>query len=284
MNDQIQRFIFDNADIRGELVYLETSYQETLSQHDYSEPVAKWLGDFLSAAVLLSQTIKFDGILTLQARSEGEIPLMMAEATSQGHVRAIARGADAATSDDFQTAFKNGYLSITIAPTKGKPYQGIVPLDGANLSECLEHYFAQSEQLATRIILASDSVKTAGLLLQELPAVEEGGDNERQQKWQHVTYLASTLKDEELLTLEFEPLLHRLYHQEELRLFNPSKLSFQCSCSEQRTMDVIRGLGREEAESIIEEQGDISIQCEFCHHKYRFAQASLAAIFKHRVH
>ncbi|WP_019528175.1 Hsp33 family molecular chaperone HslO [Dasania marina] len=284
MPDHIQRFIFDDADIRGELVQLEQSYQTTLSKHHYPAPVARLLGDFLSAAALLSQTIKFDGCLILQARSEGEVPLIMAEATSQGHVRGIAKEADAAVSEDFQTLLKNGQLSITIDPAKGQRYQGIVPLDGRNLAACLEHYFAQSEQLSTHIILAADGSKSAGMLLQELPVSAAHGAQDRSQQWQHVTQLANTLKPQELLNLDFNTLLHRLYHQEQVRVFDPSTLKFQCSCSEQRTEKAIYALGRSESEALIAEAGEIAIRCEFCHHDYRFGSKDLSRIFKTPLH
>ena len=239
--------------MRGEIVRLDESYQETLSKHNYPAPVARLLGDFLCAAALLSQTIKFDGTLILQAKSGGEIPIIMAEATSNGHLRGIARDADYAKSEDFQTLLANGQLSITIDPVKGQRYQGIVPLDGNNLAECLEHYFAQSEQLSTRLILNCDGKLAAGMLLQELPVSEANADKDRAQLWEHLTHLANTLTPEEQLSLEFETVLFRLYHEEQVRTFEPKPLRFQCSCSEQRTMRAIHSMGREEAENLIQE-------------------------------
>ncbi|MGK0441069.1 MAG: molecular chaperone Hsp33 [Pseudohongiellaceae bacterium] len=284
MTDQIQRFIFDNADVRGEIIRLEKSYQEALNKHHYTAPVAALLGDFLCAAALLSQTIKFEGTLILQARSEGEIPIIMAEATSAGNLRGIARDADSAVSEDFQTLLKNGQLSITIDPVKGQRYQGIVPLDGDNLAECIEHYFAQSEQLSTRIIFAGDGTRSAGMLLQELPVSPINADKDRAQLWEHLTHLINTLTPEELLTLEFETLLFRLYHDEQVRTFDATTLRFQCSCSEQRTINAINLMGRNEAEQLIEEMGAIAIQCEFCHHDYRFGSQDLDRIFQRPVH
>lgn len=284
MTDQIQRFIFEHADVRGEIVRLDESFKQAVEKHAYTPAVRRWLGDFLSAAVLLSQTIKFEGTLILQARSEGEVPLIMAEASSNGQTRAIAKEADEAFSDDFRTAFKEGYLSITIDPVKGKRYQGIVALDGGSLAECLEQYFTQSEQLSTRIQLACDGQIAGGFLLQELPAGEIKDADERVNYWQHVTHLANTLSEQELLSLEFETLLHRLYHEETVQLFVPTEIRFQCSCSEQRTMAAIRVLGREDAEQLIAERGEISIQCEFCHHDYRFGADSLNKIFDVSIH
>lgn len=284
MPDTMQRFIFDDTDVRGELVQLQQSYQQALDKHDYTAPVARLLGDFLSAAALLSATLKFDGTLTLQARSEGQVPLIMAEATSTGKLRGIARDAEDASSEDFQTLLSNGKLAITITPAKGQRYQGIVPLDGANLAECLEHYFQQSEQLATRLWFASDQQRSTGMLLQELPASEAIDADTRVEQWQHLTHLAQTITEQELLGLDTETLLHRLYHQEQVRLFEPSELSFQCSCSEQRTANAVKAIGQQEAEAIIEEQGAISIHCEFCHHHYRFDSDSIKVIFSPQIH
>lgn len=284
MSDTLQRFIFDHTDIRGELVRLEQSYRDALTKHNYTPPVAKLLGDFLSAAALLSATLKFEGTLTLQARSQGEIPLIMAETTHDHTLRAIARDAENATSTDFHTLLKGGQLAITIDPTKGQRYQGIVPLEGSNLAECLEHYFQQSEQLSTRVWLASNEDCTTGMMLQELPASQSIDSEQRQEQWQHITHLANTLTTQEMLDLDFNTLLHRLYHQEQVRLFDPHTLSFQCSCSQQRTAKAIKALGRSEAEAVIAEQGNISIVCEFCHHQYHFNAATVAAIFEPPMH
>lgn len=280
MIDQLQRFIFDNTDIRGELTHLEQSYQDTLAAHTYPKVVAQLLGEFLAAAALFSATLKFDGTLTLQARSEGEIPLILAEASSDHTLRAIARGADQASSEDFTQLLANGQLSITIIPKQGKRYQGIVPLEGDNLAQCLEMYFQQSEQLATRIWLACDGQQSAGMMLQELPASHRQEPEQRQQSWQHITTLAETLSQEELLSLEFDQLLYRLYHQEQVRIFTPTELSFSCSCSEARTLSTLRTLGQKELEDIIKEQGSIEVNCEFCHQHYRFGQSAVSQLFE----
>lgn len=289
MTDRLQRFIFEDTDIRGELTRLEQSYRETLASHQYPEVVAQLLGEFLAAAALLSATLKFEGTLTLQARSEGEIPLIMAEANSERHLRAIAREADNASSPEFAKLLADGQLSITISPRKGKRYQGIVPLDGDNLAQCLESYFRQSEQLSTRIWLCSNGQQAAGLLLQELPASADRQSKalsaeRREEQWQHVTKLADTLKPQELYDLHFDELLHRLYHQETVRLFEPTGLHFKCSCSQQRTLNALRTLGRKELETILAEQGAIEINCEFCHQHYSFNAEDIEQLFQPTVH
>lgn len=284
MSDSIQRFLFAESDVRGEIVQLEQSYQKTLSHHGYPGVVAKLLGEFLAAAALLSETIKFEGVLTLQARSDGEIPLIMAEANSRKELRAIARMADSAKSDSFASLLGGGQLSITIEPARGERYQGIVSLNGSNLAECLEQYFTQSEQLSTKLWLFSDGQRAGGLLLQQLPVAAEDDLEQRQDNWQHLVHLAQTTTASELLTLDAPLLLHRLFHQEALQLFEPAGLSFRCSCSRERTLSAIRALGRPEALAIVQSQGSIDVNCEFCHQHYHFSAADVDSIFTQTLH
>lgn len=284
MSDSLQRFVFEGTDVRGELARLQQSYREVLANHTYNTPVANLLGELLVAATLLSATLKFEGSLTLQARSDGEIPLIMAEITSDRRLRGIARGADQATSTDFQTLLRNGQLAITITPARGQRYQGIVPLEGDNLSACLESYFRQSEQLATRCWLTADGHTATGLLLQELPASPHSTAGQRSQQWQHVTTLADTLSAAELEQLPFETLLHRLYHQDPVRLFPPQQVHFQCNCSADRTLSALRSLGELELRSIIAEQGAIDINCEFCHQHYQFTESDVDNLFSNTLH
>jgi molecular chaperone Hsp33 len=284
MNDQSQRFIFDNTDVRGEITHLQQCYVETIGSHQYPAAVAQLLGEFLAAASLLSTTLKFDGTLTLQARSQGQIPLIMAEASSAHKLRAIARDADGASSDQFHTLLTEGQLSITISPLQGQRYQGIVPLDGDNLAQCLESYFKHSEQLSTRIWLGCNGHQSAGMLLQELPASHNISLDQRQLNWQHVTQLANTLSEDELLRLPKEQILHRLYHQEQLRTFDPVNWQFNCSCSHERTLQALKTIGQSELEDIIAEKGSIDINCEFCHQHYHFDQKAISKIFQNHIH
>lgn len=278
MSDQILRFIFDNTAVSGKWVQLQRSYAETAAVHHYPPAVQRLLGEFLAAVSLLGATLKFEGKVVLQARSAGEIPLIMAEATSNHEIRAIVRGAEHSISTDFHTQLADGTLCITIDPAGGQRYQGTVALEGGNLAECLEAYFQRSEQLPTRIWLAADGERAAGLLLQELPGT---GAIERQPElWQHLTTLAQTVQGDELLTLPAETLLHRLFHQEEVRLLQCDPLRFQCSCSQQRTEAMLVNLGRAEIDSIIAEHGEVVVNCEFCLQSYRFNGEQMRRLFE----
>jgi len=277
MADELIRFIFDNTDIRGEWVQLQRSYTDTLANHHYPPGVRRLIGEFLAAASLMGATLKFEGNLILQARSDGQVPLIMAEATSNGAVRAIVRGAETAIGDDFQALIGQGQLAITIDPSNGQRYQGIIALEGDSLARCLEDYFRQSEQLPTRFWLAVDDSRAAGLFLQELPGKTEA--SVRAEQWQHLIALTETVSAAELLDLPAEELLHRLFHQEQLRLLRRDPVEFRCSCSQARTEAMLVSLGVDEIESILAEQGGIDVNCEFCLQNYHFTPAQARQLF-----
>ena len=277
-SDGTRRFLFEDADIRGEIVHLDSAYREIIAIHQYPLAVSRLLGEFLAAAVLLSTNLKFEGTLILQVRSEGEIPLLMVECDHRLRVRGIARGASQATSDSNDQLLKDGQLAITIDPTHGQRYQGIVPLEQGSLSNSLDGYFKRSEQLNTRVWLTADGHQAAGLLLQQLPALITTDDDQRAQQWEHVYSLASTVTDCELRQVESEQLLYQLYHEDRVRLFEPSDVSFNCSCSRERTHKALLTLNPADIEELLEELGSITMDCEFCNQHYQYSRSDLANI------
>ena len=277
-SDGTRRFLFEDADIRGEIVHLNSAYREIIAIHQYPLAVSRLLGEFLAAAVLLSTNLKFEGTLILQVRSEGEIPLLMVECDHRLRVRGIARGAEHATSDSNDQLLKDGQLAITIDPTHGQRYQGIVPLEQGSLSNSLDGYFKRSEQLNTRVWLTADGHQAAGLLLQQLPALITTDDDQRAQQWEHVYSLASTVTDCELRQVESEQLLYQLYHEDRVRLFGPSDVSFHCSCSRERTHKALLTLNPADIEELLVELGSITMDCEFCNQHYRFSRSDLADV------
>ena len=282
MSDFSQRFLFDDSDIRGELVGLTDSYGHVLAKHDYPQPVAQLLGELLAAASLLIGTLKFDGLLILQARSSGAVPLLMVECSSDGELRGIARyhGEQIAADANLRELMPDGVLAMTVDPKAGQRYQGIVDLEGDTLADCLTNYFATSEQLPTRFWLNADGQRARGLLLQQLPADRLKEADEREASWQHAMALADTLKAEELLGLDNETLLHRLYHQEALRLFDPRALQFRCSCSRERSSRALISLGQADAEALVREHGgSVEIDCQFCNERYLFDAADVLQLF-----
>ena len=277
--DYSQRFIFEQFDVRGEMVQLEHSYAELLSKHHYPGPVAHLLGEFMSACVLLSTSIKYQGRLSLQARSNGAVPLISVDCTSDLHLRGLAQVAEQALEPALGKLLAEGTLAITIEPDGGESYQGIVPLEADQLSGCLQHYFRQSEQVETFFCLASSGSRTAGLMLQQLPRQREDSNQDRSQSWEHLTTLAQTLEQGELLDLECEDLLYRLYHQEQVRVFEPRSVTYRCSCSWERSANTLITLGRDEVIDIIEERGELEMTCEFCNQLYCYDLSSIEQIF-----
>jgi molecular chaperone Hsp33 len=280
--DQVQRFIFDESAIRGELVTLQQAYREAIATQTLHPLASQLLGEFLAAVTLLSGSLKFDGIISLQARGDGPIPLIMAECSHQKDIRGIVRSADtnldALSIDNFPTLIGKGVLFITIEPDKGERYQGIVPLEGASLSACIEDYFSQSEQLPTRVWLAADAERCGGLLLQVLPAMADA-KGERDEYWNLVCHLAGTLRPDELLHTEQETLLFRLFNETPVRLFPPSPVRFACSCSRARSENALRSLGQTEVQELLAERDLITIDCEFCGQTYSFGEKDVAEIF-----
>ena len=284
-NDLLHRFIFDDCDIRGNIVTLGDSYREVLSHNPYAPAIRHLLGEFLAAVSLLTSTLKFDGKIILQARGDGPISTIMAEYSHQHELRGIVRlNSEAELSDELaehgnlQQLLGNGVLVISIeaqakANYQGKleRYQGIVPMDAANLAVCLEHYFQQSEQLATRLWFAADDQHVSGLLLQALPQQITTDAEDNQDKWETMVTLADTITANELLQLDHANILHRLYHEQALRLFEPAAVKFSCSCSRERCANALLTIGKDEVEQLLIEKGRIDIDCQFCNQHYIFA-------------
>jgi len=279
-NDQLRRFIFDNSDIRGEIVTLKQSMHDAFSHQHYPTSINKLLGEFLTATSLLSRTLKFEGIMTLQARGEGDLSLIMAEINHQKKIRCVAQiknevGLDARS---LTSLLGKGVLSITIDPNKGERYQGIVALDADTLAECLEDYFMQSEQLPTKIWLGSNDDTASGLLLQRLPQ-QVASAEENNDMWETQAQLANTVSTEEMLTLEHTSLLTRLFHESGVRVFDAEHIVFGCSCSQERSNQTLKPLGEESLQQMIKEEGRIVVDCHFCGFQYIYKAANVRELF-----
>ncbi|MGR9114901.1 MAG: Hsp33 family molecular chaperone HslO [Gammaproteobacteria bacterium] len=272
--DKLRRFLFDNMGIRGEWVKLERSWQGASQHQQGPEHVMQQLGQALAAVVMLSATIKFKGSIILQAQGHGALKTLVAQATEQRKIRGLMRSQEHVPSGSLAEMFGEGCMVLTIESEKTEPYQGIVPLTGRNIAEALETYFNQSEQLNTRIWLCADDERAGGLLLQELP-----GENYDGEGWERIVMLADTLTDRELLELDCETLLHRLFSQEKVRLFDPEPVEFQCNCSKAKIEATLESMGQNELHAILAEQGDIRVDCEFCGRRYRFDSIDVENIF-----
>ncbi|MEZ9197861.1 Hsp33 family molecular chaperone HslO [Shewanella sp. 10N.286.54.B9] len=273
--DNLYRYLFDNASVRGELVQLEKSYQEVIAAHDYPEAIQHLLGELMAATSLLTATLKFSGDISIQLQGDGPVSLAVINGNNLQQLRGVSRWNGDITADaQLQSLFGKGHMVITLTPDDGERYQGVVALDKETLSECLEAYFEQSEQLPTKIKLFADANQAAGMFLQVLPT--DGNHNE---EFEHLSVLTETVKQEELFTLQAEEVLHRLYHEEEVRLFDPVAITFNCTCSKERSAQAIRTVAKEEIDSIIAEQGKIEMGCEYCNSKYIFDAIDVEAIY-----
>jgi len=309
---ELHKFIFDGLPVRGSIVRLTDAWTDILARRETNEatgawpaPVAELLGEMAAAGVLMQSNIKFNGALVLQIFGSGPVKVAVAEVQHDLSLRATAKvmgevDGNARLSDMVNLGNK-GRCAITLDPKEKfpgqQPYQGVVPLHGdqrekiENLSEVLEHYMLQSEQLDTTLVLAADGKVAAGLLIQRLPLEGEGnlagslvskanedeiGQNE---DYNRIAILAASLKREELLELDVDTILHRLFWEERLLRFEPQTPRFACTCSRERVAKMIRGLGQEEAESILADHGEIDVGCEFCGQQYRFDAVDAVQIF-----
>lgn len=291
MTDKLQRFIFENAAVRGELVELPDTWREVQARHDYPPAVRKLLGEMLSAAALLSANLKFDGMIVMQMHGDGPVKLLVVECDSDLHLRATAKLAsgaiipDQATLTDLVNLHGHGRFVITLDPKNKipgqQPYQGIVPLTGDSVATVIEHYMLRSEQLDTKLWLAANDHMSRGLLLQKLP--KEGGTGaavvDDLETWNHAVTLASTLNTEELLSADVETLLRRLFWQESIRVFEPRHPRFQCSCTREKVGNMLLMLGQDEVESALKDLGSLSINCDFCGQHYEFDAVDCAQLF-----
>jgi molecular chaperone Hsp33 len=273
-HDSLHRFLFERAGVRGELVYLDASWRAILETHPYPDEVRRQLGEALAAVALLSCTIKFEGSLILQVQGRGPLRTLVAQATHRRTVRGLARWQGPVPAGTLSQTFGEGRLVLTVQPLRGERYQGIVPLQGPSLSAALETYFGASEQLATRLWLASTEQRAVGMLLQRLPG-EHGSDED----WERIGLLARTLTEKELVALPAAELLYRLFNEETVRLFESEPVAFRCGCSQQRIEHTLRAMGRAEVESILEDHGAVEVDCEFCNRRYRLDRIDALKLF-----
>ncbi|SHF93771.1 Hsp33 family molecular chaperone HslO [Vibrio gazogenes] len=269
-SNMLNRYLFDELSVRGELVQLDDVYQQVVSSQEYPAPIQSLLGELLVATSLLTATLKFEGSITLQIQGNGPVSLAVLNGDHEQNVRGVARWkGDIPEDATLHQLMGDGHLVITIDPDKGERYQGIVALDGDCLANVLETYFAQSEQLKTRLWIKTGRLEeklcAAGMLLQIMPDGTGSPDD-----FEHLEQLTNTVTDEELFSLEANELLYRLYNQETVRLFEPQPITFHCGCSRQRCGAAIITLPENEVQEMLAENPTISLHCEYCGTDYQF--------------
>jgi len=271
-NDDSYRFLFENADIRGETVILDNVLKDLLATHEYGPGVQKLLGEFAAATVVISNNLKFDGKVVLQGRGDGPISLIMVECSSDGHIRGIARGALDAPEGSLRTHLAEGVLTLTIEPEIGRRYQGIIAIQRDELADVLSDYFEQSEQLATKFWLSTRAGASAGLMLQQLPKQLVTSEEARLDQWQTLCALADTMTPDELIDTETDRLLFRLFNEWDVKRFEPKCIRFSCNCSRDRSLNAIRLLPDHEITELFEEQQTVTMNCEMCGESYHFTR------------
>lgn len=283
--DTLQRFVFENTPVRGNLVNLTQTLQQALNKQQLPAGLRRSLGELMAASALLAATLKMNGSLVLQIQSKGLLKLLVVECTSDVgtalKIRATAKWSGEI--EDNQTLFElieQGQFMITLDPKEGgQAYQGIVPLEGDSISSVLENYMLRSEQIDTKIWLCCDGDSAAGMLIQKLPeTMNQTTQTQDLDLWNRVGYLAGTVTDDELLHLPTETLLTRLFNEEDVRLFEASDTQFYCSCTRESVANMLRMLGNEELTGIIEERGNIDVNCDFCNAHYTFDKVDAAQL------
>jgi molecular chaperone Hsp33 len=289
--DTLRRFVFERYPFRGQLVHLGPAWTAMMEHHEYPAQVRDALGETVVAAALLSSTLKYEGLLSLQLRGEGPMHLMLVECSDGLAMRAVARFRDPPDTRDLRVLSGNGTLTVTVeSGIAANRYQGVVPLAGATMGDCLRAYFEHSEQLPTRLWLRADGESASGLLLQRLPVtarpvgVTESGaggvaEEEIEDAWRRVQLVAGTVTPDELARLEDRELLRRLFAEDDVRMFQSAPVFFRCRCSRERVANMLRALGREEVDAVLGEFGQVEVRCEFCSRAYRFDVVDATALF-----
>jgi molecular chaperone Hsp33 len=298
--DCLHRFVFEHYPIRGHLVHLDAAWQALIEHRQYPRAIRDILGEAVAASLLLAATVKFDGVLSLQMQGEGSVHLLLAQCTSGLGVRGLARyqevraAPDPSDSTDAGGAVRaagrstadligTGNLTVTVETDDGaQRYQGIVPITGDRLADSLQVYFENSEQLPTRLWLYADECGAYGMLLQRLPAEGRASPSNVpavDDAWRRVQLIADTLTLTELRTLADAEILRRLFHEDDVRLFEPSPVYFRCRCSRERVGGMLQGLGEIETRSILAERGEVEVRCDFCNRAYVFDAVDVAQLF-----
>ena len=289
--DCLHRFLFEHYPIRGHIVHLDASWRALLEHREYPSVIRNTLGEAVAASVLLAATLKFEGTLSLQLKGQGPMHLMLAQCSDTLGVRAVARYKEAEYRPDLASLSGEGSLTVTVENEDlSQRYQGIVPLSGERLSDCLRNYFETSEQLPTRLWLHADESGASGLLLQRLSddsvksriagsRAHEVNRAEIDDAWNRVQLLGDTLKPEELQTLSDRNILRRLFAEDDVRLFESAPVFFKCRCSRERVVGMLKALGPEEVRSVLAEQGHVEVRCDFCNRAYRFDSVDVEQLF-----
>jgi molecular chaperone Hsp33 len=278
MTNAVQRFLFDDLDIRGAIVQLDSVWQQLLTKRNYPTPVIELLGQMSVTTVLLADNLKQAGRLTVQLRGDGPVSLLVIDCNEALNVRCMAQHGEDVQAASMVDLMGQGQLLLSLdMPSMREPFQSIVPLVGENIAQIFEHYLTHSEQLASRFFLAATPTGAAGLFLQKMPST----DQRDLDGWTRVEALASTVKPEELLELSAEELLTRLFHEETVRVFDVQAVTNDVPEDWEKIGNMLRTLGREEVYAVLTERGEIVIRDDLGNLEYRFDKVAIDELFRH---
>ncbi|EPL9571889.1 Hsp33 family molecular chaperone HslO [Providencia rettgeri] len=277
--DQLHRFLFEQHSVRGEMISVDETYEQILENHDYPVAVKGLLGELLVATSLLTATLKFDGDITVQIQGDGPVKMAVINGNNLQQMRGVARvDGPVVAGSTLNQMIGDGFMVITITPSQGERYQGIVAIEGNSIEESIDAYFRQSEQLPTRLFIRVGEVdgkmSAGGMLLQVLPAADENSHD----FFDHLVQLTATIKGQELSTLGVKEVLHRLYHEEDVTLYDPQSVEFRCTCSRERCESTLATLPKEDVIDILHKDGKIDMECEFCGSHYVFIESDIEGL------
>lgn len=278
VKDQLYRYLFENSAVRGELVNVSATLKQILDGHDYPLPVQQLMTEMLVTTSLMTATLKFEGDITVQLQGDGPLSMAVINGNHRQEFRGVARvNQEIADGCSLKQMVGNGYLIITITPTQGERYQGVVGLEGESFTACIEDYFQRSEQLPTRLFIRHHQQGAAGILLQVMPSRDANTED-----FEHLATLTDTIKAEELIDLPATEILWRLYHQEEVQIFEPQYVCFKCSCSHQRCGEILKTIAPEEIDNILAEDGKIDMHCDYCGSHYLYTAVDIDNILNNQ--
>lgn len=277
--NQLHGFLLQELDIRGQHVLLQESWREMIAERHYTPALQRLLGELTAVAVFLANGLKHDGKVTLQVQGSGPVSLLVVEATHDLAIRGMAKTREAISEEQvgMDALLGEGQLVLTLYNSvTDRHYQSFVPRHGDSVAESFEHFFSQSDQLDTRLWLAANDQAVGGLLLQKMPQA----DKKDPDGWSRVVHLAETLKDEELLSLPAQELLHRLFHEETVELYPPRAVRYECPQDRERVLAAIKAMGEEAVRRILEQEGAVVVHNELCNFHVKLDAADVDALFR----
>ena len=274
--DAVIPFVFESLPVRGVLVQLERTWQRMQRDHNYAGPVAEVLGHSAAATALIAQSLKFDGTITFQINGDGPLTMLVMQSTDDLDLRGMASAQKVPGSTAFADLVTGARCAVTVdSGAMERPYQGIVEMSSESLAASLENYFAQSVQVPSHVQLAQDASRCGGILLQQMPEESRTLEDD----WRRLGFLAKTLRAEDLADGASHELLHKLFAEDDVRVFKPREARFRCRCTQQKVEEVLRLLGEEETRSACEEQGKVEVTCEYCGRLRTFDVVDVTRVF-----